>query len=136
MDVWRQCTREFEKGFARNPVETAHPSIQSVDNLSYSSATIVSLIQYRILMLAIATRSRLPQLACQCRNLHVRDTSESATRPPQDTLHHNAAQLPSNTAAAALSEQQAALDPAVQEQIKRMLRVDHAGEFAAGNRII
>ncbi len=90
-------------------------------------------------MLAFATRLRLPQLACQYRNLHARDTSsESATRPPapQDTLHHNAAQLPSNTAAAASGEQQAALDPAVQEQLKRMLRVDHAGEFAAGNRII
>jgi demethoxyubiquinone hydroxylase (CLK1/Coq7/Cat5 family) len=44
--------------------------------------------------------------------------------------------LPSNTAAAASGEQDAALDPVVQEQIKRMLRVDHAGEFAAGNHII
>jgi demethoxyubiquinone hydroxylase (CLK1/Coq7/Cat5 family) len=90
-------------------------------------------------MLAIAARSRLPQLACRCWNFHVRAaSSESTTRPPalQEILHHTATQLPSNTAAAASGEQDAALDPVVQEQIKRMLRVDHAGEFAAGNHII
>jgi len=90
-------------------------------------------------MLAIAARSRLPQLACRCWNFHVRAaSSESTTRPPalQEILHHTATQLPSNTAATTSGEQEAALDPVVQEQIKRMLRVDHAGEFAAGNHII
>ena len=92
-------------------------------------------------MLATALRSRGPQFMCRIRPLQLRaKTSESVTPllPTRENECPSAADLSDNSAALsckASDREEAPLDPVVQVQLRRMLRVDHAGEFAAGNCI-
>jgi hypothetical protein len=86
-------------------------------------------------MLAAALRARFPQCTSRVRNLHLRSaTSESAQTPAaHEDRRPAAANLTDFDAVRISDDKEVALDPKVQTQLKRMLRVDHAGEFAAGN---
>jgi hypothetical protein len=81
-------------------------------------------------MLPATLRARFPQFTHNARNLQLRCASiDSTARQPatQDDKRHVTFNSTNQS-----EDKQGALDPVVQAQLKRMLRVDHAGEFAAG----
>ncbi len=86
-------------------------------------------------MLAGALRARFPQCSSRVHNLHLRlVTSESAQTPAAHEINSpDAANLRGSDAVRMCDDKQVVLDPKVEAQLKRMLRVDHAGEFAAGD---
>jgi len=92
-------------------------------------------------MLVTALRSRGAQSLCRIRHLQLRaNTSESAAPSllSQESGFPSASDASNSTAAfscTAPDRRETTLDPVVQVQLRRMLRVDHAGEFAAGNCI-
>lgn len=86
-----------------------------------------------------ALRSHCPRFICRYRQLQLRAAS-SESNACSSALHTTglcSSDSFSNSSLASNSHgKSAALDPSVQAQLKRMLRVDHAGEFAAGIRTL
>ena len=85
-------------------------------------------------MLVAGLRARVPRCILPICNLHIRGVaSESTVRVPsaEESRCFNTANLSKDTAVPISDEKDVVLDPIVQAQLKRMLRVDHAGEFAA-----
>jgi hypothetical protein len=88
------------------------------------------------LMLVAGLRARVPRCILPICNVHIRGVaSESTVRVPsaEESRCFNTANLSKDTAVPISDEKDVVLDPIVQAQLKRMLRVDHAGEFAAGD---
>jgi hypothetical protein len=85
-------------------------------------------------MLPASLRARFPQFTHRARNLQLRCASfDSSARQPATQDDKRPATFNSTNHSV---DKEGALDPAVQAQLKRMLRVDHAGEFAAGESSI
>jgi hypothetical protein len=86
-------------------------------------------------MLANALRTRCPHFNCRYRHLQLRASSSEPTSwsSAQQTIGCQHSDNSFKSADSSVSDRkEAVLDPVAQAQLKRMLRVDHAGEFAAG----
>jgi hypothetical protein len=81
-------------------------------------------------MLPVTLRARFPQFTHRARNLQLRCASIDSTAQQPETQDDKRPVTFKSTNHS--EDKEGALDPAVHAQLKRMLRVDHAGEFAAG----